>query len=60
MKNSKITNFNPLLNEVKINLNVFCVLILNSIGTHIDSTGIITIYQHCMTKRGTELLEELV
>ena len=60
MKNSKITNFNPLLNEVKINLNVFCVLILNSIGTHIDSTGIITIYQHCTTKRGTELLEELV
>ena len=60
MQNTDITKINALPNEVKINLNVFCVLILNSIGTHIDSTGIITIYQHCTTKRGTELLEELV
>ena len=59
MKNSEITNCNPLPNEVKINLDVFRALMLNRVGGHVDSTDIITIYQCSAAKRGTKLLKEL-
>jgi len=59
MKNSEITNCNPLPNEVKINLDVFRALMLNRVESHVDSTDIITIYQCSAAKRGMKLLKQL-
>jgi hypothetical protein len=59
MKNSEITNSNPLSDEVKINLNVFHTLMLNRIGGHADSADIVAIYQRGTTKRGAKLLKKL-
>lgn len=43
MKNSDITNGHLVANEVQINLNVLCALMLNWIGGHGDDTNVVTI-----------------
>ena len=40
-----ITNNNLVSNKMKINLNVFRMLVLHRIGGHVDSTDIVTIDQ---------------
>ena len=45
MQNTDITKINALPNEVKINLNVFGVLMLNRVGGHVDRTDIVAVYQ---------------
>ena len=59
MKNSKITNGNPLPDEVEINLNMLGSLMLNRIGGHVDDDDVVTIHQRSVAKRGVELQEEL-
>ena len=54
MKNSKITNGNPLPNEVEINLNMLGSLMLNRVGGHVDDTDVVTIHQRSLAKRGRE------
>ena len=59
MKNSKITNGNPLPNEVEINLNMLGSLMLNRIGGHVDGADVITIDQRSALRRSIELKEKL-
>ena len=59
MKNSKITNGNPLPNEVEINLNMLGSLMLNRVGGHVDGADVVTIHQCGTAKGSTKLLEEL-
>ena len=59
MKNSKITNGNPLPDEVEINLNMLGSLMLNRVGGHVDNTDVVTVHQCSAAKRGVELQEEL-
>ena len=59
MQDTKITNSNTLPDEVKINLNVLCALMLNRVGGYVDGTDVVTIYQCGTTKRGVKLLKEL-
>jgi len=56
MQNTKITNSDSFPDEVKINLNVLCALMLNRIGGHVDCADVVTIDQ-CGTAQGSmELL----
>ena len=55
MKNSKITNGNPLPNEVEINLNMLGSLMLNWVGGHVDHTDIVTVYQWRSVRRSVKL-----
>ena len=59
MKNSKITNGNPLPNEVEINLNMLGSLMLNRVGGHVDSADVVTIHQRSSAKWGMKLLKQL-
>ena len=59
MKNSKITNGNPLPNEVEINLNMLGSLMLNRVGGHVDGADVVTIHQRSSAKRGMKLLKQL-
>ena len=59
MKNSKITNGDPLLDEVEVNLNMLGSLMLNRIGGHVDGADVVTIHQRSSAKRGMKLLKQL-
>ena len=45
MKNSKITNGNPLPDKVEINLNMFGSLMLNRVGGHVDGADVVAVDQ---------------
>ena len=59
MKDTKITNGNPLPDEVEVNLNMLGALMLNRIGGHVDCTDVVAIYQCSAAKRGVKLLKQL-
>jgi len=59
MKNSKITNRNPLPDEVEINLNMLGSLMLNRVGGHVNSVDVVTIHQRSSAKWGMQLLKQL-
>jgi hypothetical protein len=52
MQYSNITNGDLFSNEVKINLDVLCSLMLNWIGGHVDCTDVVTIHQCGVPERG--------
>jgi hypothetical protein len=52
MKNTKITNRDSLSDEVQVNLNVLCTLMLDRVGEHVDDADVIIIYQHSSVKGG--------
>jgi hypothetical protein len=54
MQDTKITGSNPFSDEVKINLDVLGVLMLDRVGGHVDSTDVVTIHQCGATERGVE------
>jgi len=57
MQNTKVTNDNSLLNEVKIDLNVLGSLMLNWVGGHVDCTDVIAVHQ-CGTPEGSMQLQK--
>ena len=59
MKNTTITNGNPLPDEVEVNLNMLGALMLNWIGGHVDGADVITIHQRRAAKRSVKLLLKL-
>ena len=59
MKDTKITNRNPLPNEVKINLDVLSALMMNRVGGHVDRANVVTVHQCSAVQRGVKLLKEL-
>ena len=50
-----MTNSNTLPNKVKIDLNVLGALMLNGVGTHVDSTNVVTIDQSVVAKWNVQL-----
>ena len=58
MKNAEMTNSNTLLNKVKIDLNVLGALMLNGVGTHVDSTNVVTIDQSDAAKWNVQLKKQ--
>ena len=56
MKDTKITNGNPLPDEVEVNLNMLGALMLNRIGGHVDGADVVTIHQCSSAKRGVKLM----
>jgi hypothetical protein len=59
MQDTKITNGNSLSNEVTINLNVLCTLMLNWIGGHVDCVDVVTIHQRGASEGRVQLDEKL-
>jgi len=59
MKNANITCCHTISNEVKINLDVLGVLMLDGVGSHVHRADVVTIYQNCTTKGSVELMKEL-
>ena len=56
MQNTDITKINALPNEVKINLNVFGMLMLNWVGGHVNCADVVTIDQRGTAQGSMELL----
>jgi len=44
MKNANVTNSNPFLHEVEVNVNKFRALMLDWDGRQVDCTNIVPIY----------------
>ena len=59
MHDADITNSNTLPHEVKINLNVFGVLMLDRVGGHVDGADVVAIDQRSAPRRCLELDEKL-
>jgi len=59
VQNLQITDGDPFTNEVKINLDVLGMLMLDWVGRHVESTNVVTIHQCSATERGMKLLEKL-
>jgi hypothetical protein len=53
------TKINSLPDEVKIDLNVFSVLMLNWVRGHVDNTGVVAKHHCGASERGVQLLEKL-
>jgi len=45
MKDTKVTNCNPLPDEVEINLDLLSALMRNRVGGHVDRADVVTIHQ---------------
>jgi hypothetical protein len=58
MKNAEMTNSNTLPNKVKIDLNVLGALMLSGVGTHVDSTNVVTIDQSAAAKWNVQLKKQ--
>jgi hypothetical protein len=58
MKNAEMTNSNTLPNKVKIDLYVLGALMLSGVGTHVDSTNVVTIDQSAAAKWNVQLKKQ--
>jgi hypothetical protein len=58
MKNAEMTNSNTLPNKVKIDLNVLGALMLSGVGTHVDSTNVVTIDQSAAANWNVQLKKQ--
>jgi hypothetical protein len=54
-----ITDGNAFLDEVKVDLDMLCALVLNGVGGEVDGTDVITVDESALRQRSMELLEEL-
>ena len=59
MENSNVTEGDLLSNEVEIDLNMFCPLMLHRIAGEIYSTNVVTIYQSGMARRVLKVEKQL-
>ena len=59
MHDADITNSNTLPHEVKIDLNVLGVLMLDRVGGYVDSADVVTIDQRGALRSSMELKEKL-
>jgi hypothetical protein len=57
MKDADLTNGNLLSDKMKINLNMFGVLMLNGVGGEVHSADIIAVDEGAPRRRGLELVE---
>jgi len=59
MKNTDVANSNPFPDEVEVNLDMLCALMLNRVGRQIHGTHIVTIDKSRASQRSMKFLEQL-
>jgi hypothetical protein len=57
MQDTDITNGNAFSNEVEVDLDMLCVLVLNGVGGEVDDADIIAVDESALRQRSMELLE---
>jgi hypothetical protein len=57
MQDTDITNGNAFSNEVEVDLDMLCVLVLNGVGGEVDGADIIAVDESALRQRSMELLE---
>jgi hypothetical protein len=57
MQDTDITNGNAFSNEVEVDLDMLCVLVLNGVGGEVDGADIIVVDESALRQRSMELLE---
>jgi hypothetical protein len=60
MEDADLTDGNLLSHEMKINLHMFCALILNRVGGEVHGTDAVTVNKSAVQWRSLELMQELV
>jgi hypothetical protein len=59
MQDANITDGNAFSDEVKVDLDMLCTLVLNEVGGEVDSADIIAVDKSALRQQSMELLEEL-
>jgi hypothetical protein len=54
-----LTNDNLLSNEIKINLHMLCMLMLNGVGGEVYGADVVTVDKGAPRRRSLELVEQL-
>ena len=59
MQDAYMADGELLSDEVEVDLNVFCLLMLNWVCGQVDSTNIVTVYRGTAAKRAVKFLQQL-
>jgi hypothetical protein len=59
MEDADLADDDLLTNDVVINLNVICVLVLYGVGGEVDGVDVLTIDKHAPTQRTVKVLKQL-
>jgi hypothetical protein len=60
VQDADITDDNTFLDEVKVDLNMLCTLVLNEIGEEVDGADVVIVDESALQQWSMELLEELL
>jgi hypothetical protein len=59
MQDADITDGNTFPDEVEVDLDMLCALVLNGVGGEVDDTDVVAVDESALRQRSMELLEEL-
>jgi hypothetical protein len=59
VQDADITNGNAFPDEVEVDLDMLCALVLNGVGEEVDGTDDVTVDESVLRQRSMKLLEEL-
>jgi hypothetical protein len=59
VQDADITDGNAFPDEVEVNLDMLCALMLNGVGGEVDSADVVAVDESALRQRSMELLEEL-
>jgi hypothetical protein len=59
VQDADITDGNAFPDEVEVDLDMLCALVLNGVGGEVDGADIVTVDESALRQRSMELLEEL-
>jgi hypothetical protein len=59
VQDADITNGNAFPDEVEVDLDTLCALVLNGVGEEVDGTDDVTVDESVLRQRSMKLLEEL-
>jgi hypothetical protein len=59
VKDTDITDGNTFPDEVEVDLDMLCTLVLNGVGGEVDDTVVVTVDESALWQQSMELLEEL-
>jgi hypothetical protein len=60
VQDADITDDNTFLDEVKVDLDMLCMLVLNEIGEEVDGADVVIVDESALQQWSMELLEELL
>jgi hypothetical protein len=59
VQDADITDGNAFPDEVEVNLDMLCALVLNGVGGKVDGADVVAVDESALRQRSMELLEEL-